>query len=135
MLLIVGLLLMFYSIITVIGVFNGGDVPMELLHADNTEGEETKINNTNQSVPNLGDIVEPMFPMFNLMSWIIIAFFILVAGGRVARVGIQMLKSSIPDINIIKSDIKEIDYNNKKNENVEPKKKEKKGFFKRIKKE
>jgi len=132
-LLIIGLILMFYSITTVIGVFSGGEVPIEILHSEAEEKTtETNPENGNETMPeiDLAEIVEPMFPMFNLMAWIIIAFFILIAGGRVARVGIQMMKASLPDVKIIKQDMRDIKDSYKEIENNRPVKKEKKGFFK-----
>jgi hypothetical protein len=138
-LLIVGLLLMFYSILTVIGVFNEGNVPIEILKVEKgneTTKAETDPKSGNVTTPeiDLGQVIEPMFPMFNVLIWLAIAFFILIAGGRVARIGIQMMKASIPDVTIIKQDVKDIKSNYNPVEDVKPEKKEKRGFFKRKKK-
>lgn len=133
-LLIVGLILMFYSIFSVIGVFTGGEVPIEILNAeekDSTTQTEDNPESNNQTSPNLGQIIEPMFPMFNAMIWLTFAFFILIAGARVARVGIKMMKASIPDVTIIKQDVKDIKDSYKQINNVEPTNKEKKGFFRK----
>ena len=135
-LLIVGILLMFYSIISVIGVFTGGDVPIEILRPeekDETTNAEIDPKSGNITIPDidLSQAIEPMFPMFNVLIWLFIAFFILIAGGRVARVGIRLMKASIPDVTIIKSDLKGINYFNKPTENKEEEKKEKSSIFKR----
>jgi len=107
-LLIAGLCIMIYSIVSVANVFMGGDVPIEILHAsedqENTTTQPTVDESGNATMPNmdLGQIVEPMFPLFNLMGWIAIAFFLLIAGQKMARVGIDMMKASIPEQKKIK---------------------------------
>lgn len=99
-LLIVGLCLMAYSIVSVISVFTGGNVPIEILHAEETSNthQETTGSSNNNSAPNIdmSQLITPMFPMFNLMAWLTIAFFLLIAGQRLARVGIEMMKLSLP---------------------------------------
>jgi hypothetical protein len=135
-LLIIGLILMFYSIISVIGVFNGGDMPIGILQegkdSDNNDVDLDQ-NSGNSTAPDidLGKIIEPLFPMFNVMLWLIIAFFILMAGARVARIGILMLRASLPDVTIIKQDVKDIKDSYSHIEDFKPVKKEKKGFFRR----
>ena len=59
------------------------------------------------SAPNidLGQMFVPLFPMFNLLAWFLISFVILVAGGRVAQIGIKMMKASLPDVRIIRTEI------------------------------
>jgi len=138
-LLIVGLILMFYSIFTAVSVLNGGEVPIEVLKAEeNEQTTEAEIDSEsgNVTIPeiDLSKVVEPMFPMFNVMIWLFIAFFILLAGGRVARIGIQMMRANIPDVTIIKQDVKDIKDSYKEIEKIETEKKEKKGFFKRKEK-
>lgn len=127
---------MFFSIISVIGVFKGGEVPIEILHAEEKdEKTNAEINpiSGNITIPiiDLNQVIEPMFPMFNVLIWLFIAFFILIVGGRVARVGIKLMKASIPDVTIVKSDLKGIHYYNKPTENVEHEKKEKRSIFMR----
>ena len=100
-LLIVGLCLMACSIASVISVITSGNVPIEILHAEetsNTQQEATDSSSDNTSAPNIdmSQLITPMFPMFNLMAWLAIAFFILVAGQRFTRVGIDMMKVSLP---------------------------------------
>jgi len=100
-LLIAGICIMGYSITSAIMVFNGGKVPIEILQSENKKTNQS--SQPNQQ-PDLGDVMTPLFPMFNALTWLAIAFFIIAAGGRVARIGIKMMKVSIPDeVKIIKS--------------------------------
>jgi len=100
-LLIAGICIMGYSIASAIMVFNGGEVPIKILHSENKKTNQS--SQPNQQ-PDLGDVMTPLFPMFNALTWLAIAFFIIAAGGRVARIGINMMKVSIPDeVKIIKS--------------------------------
>lgn len=73
---------------------------LKLLHAEETSNthQETTGSSNNNSAPNIdmSQLITPMFPMFNLMAWLAIAFFILVAGQRFTRVGIDMMKVSLP---------------------------------------
>ena len=99
-LLIIGLCIIIYSIVSVIGTFNDGKVPIEILHSENKEINQ---NNGNQSL-NLGDVITPLFPMLNALIWLAIALFLVAAGGRVAIIGINMMKVSIPnEVKIIRS--------------------------------
>jgi len=101
-LLIVGLCIIVYSISSVIGVFNGGEVPIKILQSEN---KETTQNNQSSQQPNLEDIMTPLLPMFNALTWVAIAFFLVAAGGKVARIGIKMMKVSVPDeVKIIRSE-------------------------------
>ena len=100
-LLIAGICIMGYSIASAIMVFNGGEVPIKIL-----QSEDKKTNQSSQpnQQPDLGDVMTPLFPMFNALTWLAIAFFIIAAGGRVTRIGIKMMKVSLPDeVKIIKS--------------------------------
>lgn len=100
--LIAGLCIMGYSIASVIIVFNGGNMPLELLQSENKKIDTAK--QTNQT-PNLKEIIEPLFPMFNALIWMVIALLLVVSGGKVARIGIKMMKVSIPDeIKIIRNE-------------------------------
>lgn len=114
--LIAGLCIMGYGIASVVNLSQGGEVPIEILHA--VEGESNQNipsvgnDSNNMSAPNidLGQMFVPLFPMFNLMAWLLIAFVILVAGGRVAQIGIKMMKASLPDVRIIRTEtIKKIE--------------------------
>jgi hypothetical protein len=92
-----------YSIASAIIVFNGGEVPIKILQSENKETNQS-IGPNQQPNLNLGDVMTPLLPMFNVLTWLLIAFFITAAGGRVARIGIKMMKVSIPDeVKIIKS--------------------------------
>ncbi|MCX6666701.1 MAG: hypothetical protein NTV74_00445 [Euryarchaeota archaeon] len=100
-LLIAGVCIMGYSIASVIGVFTGGEVPVKILQSEN---KKTNPSSQPNQQPDLGDVMTPLFPMFNALTWLAIAFFIIAAGGRVARIGINMMKVSISDeVKIIKS--------------------------------
>ena len=93
-LLIIGLCIIIYSIVSVIGTFNDGKVPIEILNSENKEINQN--NGSNQSL-NLGDVITPLFPMLNALIWLAIALFLVAAGGRVAIIGINMMKVSIPN--------------------------------------
>jgi flagellar basal body-associated protein FliL len=104
-LLIVGLCIMIYAIATAISVFTGsGGIPVKILEEKTTQG-----TSGGTTSPNFGDVMTPLFPMFNALIWLAIAFFLVAAGGRIVRLGIQMMKASLPDIKIVKEkEIKEI---------------------------
>jgi len=107
-LLIAGLCIMIYSIVSVANVFTGGDVPIEILHAsedqENTTTQPTVDEGGNVTMPSIdmSQIIEPMFPLFNLMGWLAIAFILLVGGQKIAKVGIDLMKASIPEQKKIK---------------------------------
>jgi len=97
-LIITGLCIMIYSIATAIIVFTGnGNIPVKILEEKTTQQGSSS------------DIMAPLFPMFNALIWLGIAFFLIAAGGRIVRVGIQMMKASLPDIKIVK-EIKEMSH-------------------------
>lgn len=100
-LIIAGLCIMLYAISTAILVFTGnGGIPVKILEEKTTQGA---------SSPSPSDIMSPLFPMFNALIWLAIAFFLVSAGGRIIRIGIQMMKASLPDIKIVKEkEIREI---------------------------
>lgn len=77
--LIAGLCIMGYSIASVIIVFNGGNMPLELLQSENKKIDTAK--QTNQT-PNLKEIIEPLFPMFNALIWMVIALLLVVSGEK-----------------------------------------------------
>lgn len=109
-LLVVGLCIMGYSIFSVFNVFGGGNVPFEILVPETGDADQNlsqgDINITNMSISNINleQVITPLYPMFNLMIWLAIAFFLVIAGGRVASLGIKMLKASLPELKVIKSE-------------------------------
>ena len=114
--LLAGLIIMFYSIFSVITVFLSGQVPIEIIKTEqdnaNLNGGTNESNGSNGQSHGIdfGDIMKPLFPIFNAMVWLSIAFFILAAGGRVAIIGIKTMKASLHDINIVGTEkIKNID--------------------------
>jgi hypothetical protein len=101
--LIAGLCIMGYGIFSVITVFSGGEIPLKLLQAEN---QNTDATDQTSQMPDLREIIEPLFPMFNALIWAVIALLIIAAGGRVARIGIAMMKVSIPEeIKIYRNEI------------------------------
>lgn len=125
-LLIVGLIIMFYSLFMVLNIADTGSVPIEFVDTTSSPSVNNSNNQPgNQTMPslNMGDVVTPLFPLFNISVWIAISFFILVVGGRISMLGINMLKVMVPDIRIVKSEtIKKID---KKQKEPIPKQSEK----------
>ena len=126
---------MFGSIFSALGTFTDGEIPFEILKSEGTsESQEAEIDpeTGNVTMPeiDLGQVVEPMYPIFNLTAYLLVAFFILIAGGRVARVGIDMLKANLPDVKIIKEEIRNYEPEIKNVQNLQ---KEKKGFFRKNK--
>ena len=111
-LLIVGLCIMGYSIFSVFSVFGGGNVPFEILVSETGDADQNlsqgDIDIANMSISdinlNLEQVITPLYPMFNLTIWLAIAFFLVIAGGRVASLGIKMLKASLPELKVIKSE-------------------------------
>lgn len=109
-LLVVGLCIMGYSIFSVFSVFGGGNVPFEILVSEAGDADQNlsqgDIDITNMSISNINleQVITPLYPMFNLMIWLAIAFFLVIAGGRVASLGIKMLKASLPELKVIKSE-------------------------------
>ena len=99
-LLIVGICLMAFSIVAAISVFTGSsNVPIEILKADDTS-DTTQGTSGENGEPNMdmGQLMTPMFPVFNLMIFLAIAFFLLVAGQKLARLGLNILKPTPPPI-------------------------------------
>lgn len=93
-LLIVGICLMVFSVVAALSVFTGsGNVPIEILKADETSDTSQGTSGENGE-PNIdmGQLMTPMFPVFNLMVFLAIAFFILLAGQKLARLGLNILK-------------------------------------------
>lgn len=80
------------------------------LNQDITSNQTNQLSNLNQSLtpalnqvmaPVLNQVMSPIMkslsPMLNTGLWIMLAFFIIAAGGKVARIGIRMIKVSVPD--------------------------------------
>ena len=111
-LLVVGLCIMGYCIFSVFNVFGGGNVPFEILVSETGDADQNlsqgDIDIANMSISdinlNLEQVITPLYPMFNLTIWLAIAFFLVIAGGRVASLGIKMLKASLPELKVIKSE-------------------------------
>jgi len=113
--LLIGLIIMLYSLLLVLNMADTGTVPVEFIEtpAANTSTQMQQVGN--QTIPSIdmSDIVTPMFPLFNFSIWLAICFFILVVGGRVSLLGVNMMKALVPDIRIVKSEnIKKIQKNN-----------------------
>ena len=95
--LLLGLCIMGFSIISMISVFISGGAPINIFpHPTNT------IQPGHNSTQNEQIGLTPLFPMFNIITWFVMAFIIQAAGGRVASLGIKMLKASLPDVITIK---------------------------------
>ena len=93
----VGLCIMGFSIISMISVFISGNAPINIFpQTTNT------IQSGNNSSQNEQIGLTPLFPMFNIITWFVMAFIIQVAGGRIASLGIKMLKASLPDVITVK---------------------------------
>jgi len=113
--LIAGLCIMGYSKTSVISISNGGRIPLEILKVneeDINQDLQYVENGSNNTIPqiNFGQILTPLFPMFNLIAWLLVIFILLIAGGRVALIGINMMKATIPDVKIIRNEtIKKIE--------------------------
>jgi len=93
--LIAGLCIMVFSIVSMVSVFVSGNVPVHILKTifDTTQSSSS----LNNSTLNEGNIVVPLFPMFNALIWFIMAYILLAAGGRFVSIGIKILKVSLPD--------------------------------------
>jgi len=98
-LLIVGLIIIAYSIVSVLGSASGGP-PIELLQEDTTQGSVD--GSDGEESFDISQMMTPLFPFFNMMAWVAISFFVMVAGGRVALLGIKLMKVPIPDTKIVK---------------------------------
>ena len=93
--LIAGLCIMGFSIVSMISVFVSGKVPVHILTT--TFGTSQSSGSLNNSTLTEGDIMTPLFPMFNTLIWFIMAYILLAAGGRFASIGLKILKASLPN--------------------------------------
>lgn len=92
-LLIVGICLMVYSVVSALSIFTGSDVPVEILKADDSANTSQGTTGENgASNLDLGQVISPLFPIFNALIFLTIAFFILWAGQKFARLGLNILK-------------------------------------------
>ena len=115
--LVIGLIIMLYSLLLVLDMAETGVVPVEFIDAPVSNSSMQMQQVGNQTIPSIdmGDIVTPLFPMFNFSIWLAICFFILVVGGRVSLLGVNMMKALVPDIRIVKSEtIKKINKDSEK---------------------
>ncbi len=105
--LIVGLIIMLYSLVLVLNVAGTGMVPVEFIETPESSNINNPVNlSGNQTMPSIdmSSMMIPLFPMFNISLWLVICFFILVVGGKISSVGINMMKATVPDIRIVKSE-------------------------------
>lgn len=92
--LVIGLCIMAYGIYSVFELAGTGAPPIEILTNGGADNTNQIITNTTNPQPNIDitNLITPLFPMFNVFIWLAIAFFIVVAGGRVSHIGIKMIK-------------------------------------------
>ncbi|MEF8847714.1 MAG: hypothetical protein V5A68_01095 [Candidatus Thermoplasmatota archaeon] len=91
--LLVGLIIIIYSLISVLPVFTQGNVPVEILKTTSDSTQDSSITTNGSSINlDLNQIVQPLYPIFNVVVWLIVAFFIVVVGSKVAHIGIKMIK-------------------------------------------
>ena len=101
-LLIAGLCIIGFSILSAIGAISG-DIPIQIVKVEDTDTSQAEVNASSGEVTfDMSQILRPMYPLFNLMAWLAIMFFLLFAGARIARLGIRMMKVPIPDTKIVK---------------------------------
>ncbi len=125
--LVIGLIIMLYSLLLVLDIAETGTVPVDFIDipATNTSTQMNQVNNHTVPSIDMGDVVTPMFPLFNFSIWLAICFFILVVGGRVSLLGVNMMKALVPDIRIVKSEtIKKINKDNEPTPQQMPQKQE-----------
>jgi hypothetical protein len=92
-LLIVGICLMVYSVVSALSILTGSDVPIEILKTvDSPNNTQGTIGENGASNIDFSQMISPMFPVFNAMIFLTIAFFILWAGQKFARLGLNILK-------------------------------------------
>ena len=111
-LLVIGLCIISYSVFSVLTVFNGDEkVPIEILHSEGTTGTQQTIDLSSgtPSIPiDFTQIMTPLFPAFNVLIWIAIAFFLVSAGARIALIGVKLIDTS-PNTAVAKTRGKEKD--------------------------
>jgi hypothetical protein len=95
--LLLGLCIMGFSIISMISVFISGGAPINIFPQTTNTIQPGHNSTQNEQIG-----LTPLFPMFNIITWFVMAFIIQAAGGRVASLGIKMLKASLPDVITIK---------------------------------
>jgi len=85
-LIIIGLMLIFYSIYSMFNIFSGSSNPPKII----------KMNDVKLSIPLVGEIEilsgEEISKIANMSLYSIFMFFIISAGSRIADLGIKLLK-------------------------------------------
>lgn len=89
-LLIAGLSLIGYTVFSVYAVFTGSDPPLQVLKENSNDMGGA--NNSSASQPDLSQLIKPLYPLFNLSAWLLVAFFLVTVGGRISMIGIQLMK-------------------------------------------
>ena len=95
---IIGMILIAYVIGSIIFVFVGaGSVPLEIFEVESNDQISFEMpsysgNNTNMSVENT---MNDMYPMFNLMIWLSLAFLLLFAGYFLCKLGLTAMSSPV----------------------------------------
>jgi hypothetical protein len=100
-LLIVGLIIIAYGIISVLNLAGGG-APIEFLQTSGDTQGSINVSEGGASF-DVSQMMEPLFPFFNMVAWIAIAFFIVSAGAKISSIGIKLMKVPIPDTKIVKT--------------------------------
>jgi len=112
-LIIAGLCLFIYGIILIFSISQGLTVPIDIF---NTNQEINDINppidnnqyNTSNTNTSFEQILTPLYPIFNLLIWVSIIFFIIISGLKTIRIGLKMLITSIEFDEITKNDLEDI---------------------------
>ena len=95
---IVGIILIAYVIGSVLVVFIGiGDVPIELFEEKQKEEYtfDMPTPDGNSTKMSLEDTTEDMYPMYNLMIWLSIAFLLLFAGYFLCKLGLNAMSPPV----------------------------------------
>jgi len=112
-LIIAGLCLFIYGIILIFSISQGLTVPIDIF---NTNQEINDINppidnnqyNTSNTNTSFEQILTPLYPIFNLLIWVSLIFFIIISGLKTIRIGLKMLITSIEFDEITKNDLEDI---------------------------
>ena len=112
-LIIAGLCLFIYGIILIFSISQGLTVPIDIF---NTNQEINDINppidnnqyNTSNTNTSFEQILTPLYPIFNLLIWVSLIFFIIISGLKTIRIGLKMLITSIEFDEITKNELEDI---------------------------
>jgi len=97
-LLIVGLIIIFLAIVWAYSAFASGSSRLSIFHWDN---QKIKINNGDNEPPQYLEIPgDQISKTINIMLWLTLMFFLVWAGGKVANLGVKIIRD-------IKVEIKE----------------------------